>query len=118
MKYCRYCGNEISDADAFCQFCGKSAAPGYTLTVEKPKEFGIKKAVFNIVVDNRETYAIKGGQKLELVLPAGFHTLFVSWNFRLSSDKKTINFILQRNAKFVISLNRVSGGFDVFETQA
>ena len=115
MKYCKFCGNELFDEAVFCPQCKQSLIPRYTLTIVRPEEFGTKKMVHKLVVDNSAVYTINSGQTLDIVLPSGPHVLNFSFSFRMNSASKAVNVNLQKNTKLLLTLNRFGGGIDVFE---
>lgn len=116
MKYCKFCGNKIEDEAVMCPFCRQSLIPNYKLTVERTDDYGVKKLVWKVVVDNNAEHSISYGEKLELDLSAGFHQLVFSFKYRLGKGSKTVNVNMQKDTKLLVCINRLSGGVDVFET--
>ncbi len=88
--FCSKCGNEIPSQSKFCSKCGQSVVPtpnetvvsnntvGYTLTINRAKQwFAINPAV-KIVVDGNTEYKIDNGATLNIPIAAGTHNIAFS----------------------------------------
>lgn len=119
--FCSKCGNEIPSQSKFCSKCGQSVVPtpnetvvsnntvGYTLTINRAKQwFAINPAV-KIVVDGNTEYKIDNGATLNIPIAAGTHNIAFSCSMR----NKIVNINATSNVTLNIKWNRITGSLEV-----
>ncbi len=121
--FCSKCGSEIDKQSKFCSKCGQpvnqtingavgltqSYSGGFTLTVNRAKQWFAVNPSIKMVVDRGAEYKIDNGETLNIPISAGTHNIAFSCSIR----NKIVNINVTDNVTLNIKWNRLTGSIEV-----